>query len=69
MTPELQARNRWFAIVAIRIVTAIGAVFGVVLLARATDTPLRLLAIAIVLSALYAMAILPRALAQKWRSR
>lgn len=69
MTPEIQVRNRWFAIVAIRIVTAFGAVFGVVLLARATDTSLRLLAIAIVLSALYAMAILPRALAQKWRSR
>lgn len=69
MTPDIQARNRWFAIVAIRIVTAIGAVFGVVLLARAPGTPLRLLAIAIVLSALYAMAILPRALAQRWRSR
>lgn len=68
MTPDHIARNRWLALVAIRIVTAMGAVFGLIVLARAPDTAMRVLGAAIVLSALYAMAVVPRGLTAKWRS-
>jgi uncharacterized membrane protein YfcA len=69
MTEDTLARNRWLILVAIRIATACGAVFGVVMLARAPDTAMRVLGVAIVLSALYAMAVVPRGLLAKWRSR
>ncbi|MBD8677721.1 hypothetical protein [Sphingomonas sp. CFBP 13720] len=69
MTPDDTVRLRWFALVAIRIVTAFGAVFGLVLMARATATPMRVLGAAIILSALYVMAVVPRSLAHRWRSR
>ncbi|MDJ0276357.1 hypothetical protein QLH51_06035 [Sphingomonas sp. 2R-10] len=69
MTEDALARNRWLILVAIRIATACGAVFGVVMLARAPDTGMRVLGVAIVLSALYAMAVVPRGLLTKWRSR
>lgn len=69
MSADKLARNRWLVLVAIRIVTAMGAVFGVILLARAPDTAMRVLGVAIVLSALYAMAVVPRGLIAKWRSR
>lgn len=69
MSADTLARNRWLVLVAIRIVTAMGAVFGVILLARAPDTAMRVLGVAIVLSALYAMAVVPRGLIAKWRSR
>ncbi|MFV0625611.1 hypothetical protein ACBY01_16600 [Sphingomonas sp. ac-8] len=63
------ARNRWLVLVLLRIAAAGGAVFGVVLLARAIAMPQKLLGVAIVLSALYVMAVVPRALAHRWRSR
>ena len=69
MTPDHTARKRWLALVAIRIATAMGAVFGLIVLARAPDTAMRVLGAAIVLSALYAMAVVPRGLTAKWRSK
>ncbi len=62
------ARTRWFAIVASRLAGVAGAIFGLVLLGRATATGPRLLGAAIVLSALLMIAIVPRALARRWRS-
>lgn len=62
------ARNRWLAIVLVRLAGSIGAVFGVVLLGKAEDTPTRVLGVAIVLAALYMIATVPRALAAKWRT-
>ncbi|KTT70314.1 hypothetical protein [Sphingomonas endophytica] len=59
---------RWIAIVAVRLAATAGALFGVVLLARAGTLAPRLLGIAIVLSALWMIATVPRALAHRWRS-
>jgi hypothetical protein len=62
------ARNRWLIMVLIRIVASAGAVLGLMLLTRATEWPPKLLCVAIVLSALYIMAVVPRALAHRWRT-
>lgn len=65
---EATARRRWLTIAAIRIAGGLGAAFGVVLLSRAPHWGIKVLAIAIVLSALYMMATVPLALAHRWRS-
>ena len=63
-----RARTRYFTLVAVRLIGAAGAVFGLVLLGRAIDLPTRLLGAAIVLSALAMIALVPRALAHRWRT-
>jgi predicted membrane-bound spermidine synthase len=68
MTTEITARNRWLAIVAVRLAATAGAVLGLLLLARAEDTGTRVLGISIVLAGLYLMAVVPRALAHRWRT-
>ncbi len=62
------ARNRYFAIVASRLVAAAGAVFGLVLLARGVTWERKILGTAIVISAMVVMAVVPAALARRWRS-
>lgn len=62
------ARTRWLIISLTRIVTAMAAVLGVILLAEGPDTGRKILGGAIVLAALWAMAVVPRALARQWRS-
>ena len=69
MNTEAQARNRWFAIVVTRLGATAGAVLGLLLLARAEDWPTKALGVAVVLAALYMMAVVPLALAHRWRSR
>lgn len=66
--PNNVARNRYFMMVATRIIGAGGALFGLVLLSRAPTLPLKILGMAIVLSALLAMAVVPRSLARRWRT-
>ncbi|GAA0735550.1 hypothetical protein [Sphingomonas japonica] len=66
--PDVLARNRWFLIVLARMVPVAGALFGIVLLGRAITLPDRILGVAIVLSALVVMAVLPRHLAHRWRT-
>ena len=68
MTPDIQARNRWFALVAVRLAATAGAVLGLILVARASDIPSKALGVAIVLAGLYMMAVVPRALAARWRT-
>ena len=68
MTPDDTARSRWFAMVAIRIAASAGAVLGLILIGRAHDTPTKILGVAIVLASLYVMAVVPRALAARWRT-
>jgi len=70
MTPDDdRAQRRWMAITGVRLGGMAGAVFGLVLAARADDLLPKLLGIAILLSALAVMAIVPASLAHRWRSR
>jgi hypothetical protein len=62
------ARSRWLALSAVRIAGALGAVLGIVLLARAESWEPRVLGVAIVLAALWMSATVPLALAHRWRS-
>ncbi|WP_448659725.1 hypothetical protein ACPVPU_04240 [Sphingomonas sp. CJ99] len=73
MTPDDEAatvaRNRYFLMIGANLVGVAGAVFGLLLIGRAADTPSRLIGGALVLAALYWIAVVPRALARRWRSR
>lgn len=62
------ARGRWMILNLVRLVGVVDAVFGLVLIGRAKDLPPKLLGVAIVLSALLLIAIVPRALARRWRT-
>ncbi len=68
MTPLPSARSRYFAIAGVRIIGALGAVLGVVLIARAHVLWPKVLGVALVLSALYMTAAVSGALAARWRS-
>jgi len=61
-----QSRNRYFLIGAARLAGIAGAVFGIVLIARFEQWPLKLLGGAIVLSAIYMSWTIPAALAHRW---
>jgi membrane protein YdbS with pleckstrin-like domain len=65
---ERQAQGRWFALVGIRLAGAAGAMLGLVLIARAYSWPQKALGVAIVLSALLLIAVVPKALAHRWRT-
>ena len=66
--PDHKVRNRYFALVGARLAGSAGALLGLVLIARA-DAPLpKVIGTALVLSALVMIAIVPRALARRWRT-
>ena len=67
-SPETTSRNRYLLIATTRIVASLGAILGVILLARAHDWPTKILGVAIVLAAFYMLATVPAALAQRWRT-
>jgi hypothetical protein len=66
--PDTLARNRYLTIVASRLVAAAGAVFGLVLLSRGISIGQKILGTAIVISAMIVMAVVPAALARRWRT-
>ena len=66
--PDTTARNRWLALTLTRIAGSAGAIFGVVLLGRAQTMGPKVLGVAIVLSALAMIAIVPRSMARRWRT-
>ncbi len=68
MTDADPARRRWYAIVAARVAATIGIVIGLMLLMRGADWSVRGLGVAVVLAAFYFLAVVPRALAARWRS-
>lgn len=63
-----EARTRYFIIAGVRILAVAGAVFGLVLVARATSLVPKILGVAIVLSALLMIGTVPRNLARRWRT-
>lgn len=65
---EDPARSRYFLMVLAQIVAVAGAVFGLVLMAKADAGWIRVLGGAILLSGLYCIAVVPRALARRWRT-
>ncbi|WP_109807621.1 hypothetical protein [Sphingosinithalassobacter portus] len=62
------ARNRYFMMAGVNILAVAGAVFGLILAGRATSWELTVLGGAILLSGLYVMAVVPRAMARRWRT-
>lgn len=66
--PDMVARQRYFLMTAARLAGAGGAVFGVVLLGRAQLIWQQGLGVAIIVSAMMMMALVPRALAARWRT-
>ena len=65
---EDPARNRYYLMVLTQIAAVAGAVFGLVILGKADTMWMRLLGAAILLSGLYCLAVVPRALARRWRT-
>ena len=68
MTDDTLAQRRWLILTLVRLACVADAVFGLVLIGRAGTPAPKLIGVGIVLSALLLMAILPRALARRWRS-
>ena len=62
------ARNRYMMMAGSRLAGAGGAVLGVILLGRAQTLGPQMLGVAIVISAMTMMALVPRALAARWRT-
>ncbi|AJP70649.1 hypothetical protein [Sphingomonas hengshuiensis] len=62
------AMKRYYTIVAVNMIATAGAVFGLVIAGRANDWQHGVLGGAILLSALYVMAVVPRALARRWKT-
>ncbi len=65
---DATVRNRWLALVGSRLAGVAGALLGLVLVGRAVSTGQRVLGAAIILSALLMIAIVPAALARRWRT-
>ena len=63
-----QSRNRWLIMNFFRLIGVAGAVFGVILIGRADPLWLKILGMAIVLSAIYMSWTIPAALAHRWAS-
>ena len=68
MSDDRTARNRYFTIVGARLAGVAGAVLGLVLIGRAQTTEPKVVGTALVLTALLMIAIVPRALARRWRT-
>ena len=63
-----RARRRWATIALVRLAGVAGAILGLVLAARSVGWAPKLLGVAIVLSALVVIAVVPAGLAHRWRS-
>lgn len=69
MSPEdALARRRYYAMTGVHILATAGAVFGLVVAGRSNGYSGVLLGGAIIVSALWVMAVVPRAMARKWRT-
>lgn len=69
MSPEdALARKRYYMMAGVNLLATAGAIFGLVIAGRSNDWYGQLLGGAILLSGLYVMAVVPRAMARKWRT-
>ena len=60
--------KRWAIIVGARLAATAGAVLGLILIARTDAVVPKIIGTALVLSALFMMTVVPRALARRWRT-
>lgn len=69
MTPEdALARKRYYMMMGVNLVAVAGAVFGLVVAGRSHSLTMTVMGGAIILSALYLMAVVPAAMARRWRT-
>lgn len=69
MSPEdALARRRYYSMVGVNLIATAGAIFGLVIAGRGNDWYTTLLGGAIIISALWVMAVVPRAMARRWRT-
>ena len=66
--PVETARRRWIVLMLVRIGGIAGALLGLVLAARAQDVASKVIGVALVLTALVVIAVVPASLAHRWRS-
>ncbi|MDP1027353.1 hypothetical protein Q5H91_09020 [Sphingomonas sp. KR1UV-12] len=66
--PDSVARRRWLAITGVRVAGVGGALLGLVLLGRAQTLAPQVIGVALVLSAMLMMMVVPASLARRWRS-
>jgi drug/metabolite transporter (DMT)-like permease len=66
--PDITARNRYFLMTASRLAGVAGALLGLVLIGRGVAAEQKAIGVALVLSAMVVMAVVPRALARRWRT-
>ncbi|MEG3087937.1 hypothetical protein [Sphingomonas sp. PB4P5] len=62
------ARNRYFLMTGSRLLGVAGALLGLVLIGRAVAMEQKLIGLALVLAAMLFIAVVPRALARRWRT-
>lgn len=62
------ARNRYYIIAGVNLAATAGAVLGLLIAGRSVTTEHSLLGGALLLASLYMMAVVPRALARRWRT-
>ena len=65
---ERLAAKRYYAIAGMHLIATAGAVFGLVIAGRSTSIEYTVLGAAILLSSLYVMAVVPRAMARRWKT-
>jgi uncharacterized membrane protein YhaH (DUF805 family) len=69
MSPEeALARRRYYYMTGVNLIATAGAIFGLVIAGRGNNWYASALGGAIIVSALYVMAVVPRAMARRWRT-
>jgi drug/metabolite transporter (DMT)-like permease len=63
-----QARSRYYLMTGSRLLGVAGALLGLVLIGRAVAMEQKLIGLALVLAAMLFIAVVPRALARRWRT-
>ena len=68
MSDDALAYRRWLTLTLVRLFLAADAVFGLMLIGRATTLLPKLIGMGLVLGSLLMMALIPRALTRRWRT-